>query len=371
MVKWRYITGERESATRGLAGDEFLMDQYTSWAASDCPEPTLRLYTFRNHGAIIGRFQNLDAEVDVQECRRLGVAVNRRVTGGGAVLMGEDQLMIAVASSAEHPMIPSHPARILPKMARGVISGLAELGIEAEYRPKNDVVVGGKKIAGTALFVEESGALLYQASLIVDFDISLMLRTLKIHQEKISDKGIETFGERITTLNRELGRPMDMRQVREAVCRGFERAFRMSAVHSPFTRAELEQIENLDRGKYRSDAWIHQRQPALDMLGQAIRKTPAGLIHVYITLAGDMVKSVLITGDFFSGARAINDIEAALKWGRTDRESISRTIRVVMANAGAAIQGLDASKLGDIIAEAAANARHAQAGEGLMAVRGG
>lgn len=367
MIKWRYITGERESLTHGLAADEFLMNRYTSWTASDCPEPTLRLYTFRNHGAIIGRFQNLDAEVDVQECERLGVAVNRRVTGGGAVLMGEDQLMIAVASSAEHPMIPSHPARILPKMARGIISGLAELGIEAEYRAKNDVVVGGKKIAGTALFVEESGALLYQASVIVDFDIALMLKTLKIPREKLSDKRIKTFGERITTLNRELGRAMDMRQVREVVCRGFERAFRMSATHSPFTPAELAQIESLERERYMSDAWIHQRQPAFDMLGQAIRKTPAGLVHVYITLAGDMVKSALITGDFISGERVINDIEAALKWGRTDRESISRTIRVVMASSGTAIQGLDPSELADIIAEAASNARLAQTGDKAMA----
>lgn len=357
MIKWRYITCERESGGHGLAADEFLMNQYSSWAASDCPEPTLRIYTFRSHCALIGRFQNPDAEVDTEECARLGVEINRRVTGGGAVLMGEDQLMISLASSVEHPIVPSHPARILPKMARGIVAGLAELGIKAEYRPKNDIVVNGKKIAGTAICIEETGAFLYQASVILDFDIPLMLKTLTLTAEKISDKDIGSFGERITTINREIGTPVDMQQAREAICRGFERSFKMSAVHSPLMPQELAQIGRLAQEKYESAAWVHQRQPTSDMLGQSLRKTPAGLIHVYVTLASDMVKSVLITGDFFSGSRVVNDIESALKWGRTDRESITRAIKVAMASAGGSIQGLEPEDLAEIICSAVQNAR--------------
>ncbi len=358
MIKWRYITSEAESASHGLAADEFLMNQYSTWAASDCPEPTLRIYTFKDHCALIGRFQNLEAEVDLERCKRLGMPVNRRVTGGGAVIMGEKQLMVALASSVEHPIVPSHPARVLPKMARGIISGLAEMGIEAEYRPKNDVVVNGKKIAGTAICVEETGAFLYQASVIVDFDIPLMIETLRLTTEKISDKDITSFGERITTVTRESGQPVDMRHARESICRGFERAFKMSAIHTPFTPVELERIGALEQAKYQSESWINQRQPTSDMLGESVKKTPAGLVHVYATLAGDMLKSVLITGDFFSGNRLINDIEAALKWGRTDRDSITRAIKVAMVNSGGTIQGLEPADLAEIIHEATENARN-------------
>ena len=360
MVKWRYITGERESAGGGLAADEFLMNQYSSWAASDCPEPTLRIYTFRNHCALIGRFQNLEAEVNVPRCQKLGIEANRRVTGGGAVLMGEDQLMVALASSVDHPIVPSHPARILSKMARGIIAGLDELGIKAEYRAKNDIVVNAKKIGGTAICVEETGAFLYQASVLLDFDVALMMKTLRIPAEKFSDKGIASAKDRITTVKRELGRRVEMPHAREAVIRGFERAFRVSAAHSPFTATEVEQIHELEIKKYMSRSWIYQRVPARDMLGQALKKTPAGLIHVYVTLAGDMVKSVLITGDFFSGNRLVNDIEAALKWGRTDKESIARVIRVVTTGAGTSIQGLSPNDLAEIIHVATTNARLAE-----------
>lgn len=360
MIKWRYITAEKESVSHGLAADEFLMNQYSTWAASDCPEPALRIYTFQDHCALVGRFQSLDAEVDVDACKRLGVDVNRRVTGGGAVIMGENQLMVTLASSVDHPIVPSHPARILPKMARGIIMGLAELGIEAEYRPKNDIMVGGKKIGGTAICIEETGAFLYQASIILDFDIPLMLQTLRLTAEKISDKGINSFDERITTVSRELGSPISMHQAGESICRGFEQAFKISAIHSPFTPSELTQIECLENEKYLSDDWINQRQPGSDMLGQAVKKTPAGLIHVYVTLVGDMVKNVLITGDFFSGNRVVSNIEAALKWGRTDKESIARAIKVAMSTAGGSIQGLEPIDLAGIICDAITNARYAQ-----------
>jgi lipoate---protein ligase len=365
MIKWRYITSDAESVSHGLAADEFLMDQYSTWAASDCPEPALRIYTFRDHCALIGRFQNLESEVNVGECGKLVVDINRRLTGGGAVIMGEQQLMISLASSVEHPIVPSHPARILPKMARGIIAGLAEMGIEAEYRPKNDIVVNGKKISGTAICVEETGAFLYQATVIVDFDIPLMLRTLRLTAGKISDKGINSFDERITTMNRELGRAVDMHQAREAICRGFERTFKMAAVHSPFTPVELARIEGLEQKRYRSEVWIHQRQPTSDMMGQAVKKTPAGLIRVYVTLAGDMVKSVLITGDFFSGDRLVNDIEAALKWGRTDRESTLRAIRVAMVSSGSTIQGLEPATLAEIIHDAIEDAHSAPNRRGM------
>lgn len=359
MIKWRYITGERESPSRGLAGDEFLMNQYSNWAASDCPEPTLRIYTMRNSCALVGRFQNLETEVNLEECARLGMDVNRRITGGGAVIMGEQQLMCVIASSVEHPIVPSHPARILPKMARGIVSGLADLGITAEYRPKNDVVVGGKKIGGTAICVEESGALLYQASVLVDFDFRLMAGVLRVSQEKISDKRVGSAEDRMTTVNREKGRAVSIAEAREAICRGFERAFKIVAVHSPFTQVELASIKRLEQEKYSSDAWIHQRQPTSDMLGQFVKKTPAGLVHVYVTLAGEMLKSVLITGDFFSESRVVNDIESALKWGRTDRETVTRAIRVAMANAGGSIHGLEAVDLAEIIYSAVDNARYA------------
>jgi lipoate-protein ligase A len=349
MIHWRYITADGESASRALASDEFLMSKYAEWSSGEYPEPMLRIYTLRSHCVIAGRFQNLEAEIDLEECRRRDIDVNRRITGGGAIVMGSDQLTISLASSTEHPIVPAHPGRMISKLSRGLIVGLAKLGIDAEFRSKNDIVVDGRKIGGTAICIAENGALLYQANVMLDFDVDLMLDLLAAPFDKSSKEAVDSFRERLTTVAAELNRPVSAQQAREAICRGFEQAFKMSAVHAPFTPMEIERIEQLERERYLSDAWPHQRQPAKDMQGSHTRETPDGIVRVYVALLGDTLKNVLITGDFFSGNRVINDIEAALKWGRTEPDSIARTIRVVMSNNDSSIQGIGPVELADIV----------------------
>ena len=96
IVETRLLTADGVSAAAGLAVDETLAQRA---GRGDTP-PTLRLYTYAPHAALVGRFQNLEHEVDVAACERLGIALGRRPTGGGAILMGPDQLGIALAIPA-------------------------------------------------------------------------------------------------------------------------------------------------------------------------------------------------------------------------------------------------------------------------------
>ena len=57
---WRYIEEDGVSASFGLAADEYLIQ------AVGGDLPTLRLYTYRSHAALVGRFQNAEAEVNVE-----------------------------------------------------------------------------------------------------------------------------------------------------------------------------------------------------------------------------------------------------------------------------------------------------------------
>ena len=78
---WRLLADDGAGAADGLALDEALLARY---ARGEPPRPpTLRLYTYRTHCALIGRHQNLDAEVDLAACRETGTQVSRRPTGGG------------------------------------------------------------------------------------------------------------------------------------------------------------------------------------------------------------------------------------------------------------------------------------------------
>ena len=90
---WRLLADDGVGAAEGLALDEALMARYRHEAQKSAP--TLRLYSYRDHCALIGRYQNLNAEVDLAACRRTDTQVSRRLTGGGAIVMGAGQLGVA------------------------------------------------------------------------------------------------------------------------------------------------------------------------------------------------------------------------------------------------------------------------------------
>ncbi|HEY8865385.1 MAG TPA: lipoate--protein ligase family protein, partial [Solirubrobacteraceae bacterium] len=217
MRPWRLLTGDGVEAPQGLATDEALLLEHHRGAEPSC-EATLRLYTYRSHCALVGRFQSLEDEVDLVAARRLGIQVGRRPTGGGAIIMGEGQLGVAVATRAP---AATAPRELLERYALGVVAGLARLGIAATFRGKNDLQVEGRKIAGLGLHVDEHGALLFHASVLADLDVPLMLSVLSIPGAKLSDKGIARVEERVTTVRREAGRVVTTSQVREAVAAGF------------------------------------------------------------------------------------------------------------------------------------------------------
>ncbi|MGH9004312.1 MAG: lipoate--protein ligase family protein, partial [Acidimicrobiia bacterium] len=183
MTTWRHLSGLDVGAAEGLALDEALMAGSTrggggvprTRGGGGVPrnrsfETTLRLYTYRS-AALVGRFQHLEAEVDLDACARTGTEVNRRPTGGGAIVMGPGQLGVAVVTSAPGA---EHPREVLARYAEGIRSGLAELGIHATFRGKNDLEAGGRKIAGLGLYLDGQGALLFHASVLADLDVTEM-----------------------------------------------------------------------------------------------------------------------------------------------------------------------------------------------------
>src|SRR5581483_822722 len=186
VEQWRYLTADGVEAAAGLAFDEAMLSGYARSADPTWP-PTLRLYTCRSHCALVGRYQHLDAEVDLEACRRTGTAFSRRPTGGGAIVMGAGQLGVAVATRAP---TDQNPRALLGRYAEGIVAGLAELGIEATFAGKNDLSVGGRKIAGLGLYVDPDGGLLFHSSVLADLDIPFMLEVLNIPAAKLGDKAV-------------------------------------------------------------------------------------------------------------------------------------------------------------------------------------
>ncbi len=335
MPVWRYLADDAVGAAEGPATDEAMLLRYgrggltpASRAASAIASATatLRLYTYRPHCALVGRYQSLADEVDLDFCADNDVEVGRRPTGGGAIIMGPGQLGIAVASAA---VAEEAPRETLRRYADGVLAGLRQLGIEAAFRSKNDLEVEGRKIAGLGLYLDPRGAVLFHASVLVDLDVSWMLQVLRIPGAKLAGKATGAaealagrIGERVTTVSQELGRRRLAAEVRGAFVLGFSKLFEVALVPGNLDEAERAGRDRLVRERYNSPEWVHQRSPRRDARGTALLKTPEGLLRVYVATHGEVIKSALITGDFNLLPAGIADLEAGLRWCPAERQRI-------------------------------------------------
>ncbi len=302
---------DNASASFGLAADEYMAEQVGVCASA----PVLRLYTYRSHCALVGRHQSVDSEINRDFCEAHGVAVNRRPTGGGAIIMGADQLGIALIMRPEAIHAAHHRLReLFGSFSRGIVVGLENLGIHAMFGGKNDVEVQGKKIAGLGVCHNKAGGLLCHASVLLDFDVELMMRALQTPFEKISDKAIATVGQRITTMRRELGRCVSMEEARGAIREGFADHFGLLLMPSDFSPEEIAGIRQLETGKYLTRDWIEAKPALAGSAGRGRAKTQGGLLNVQLTLAGDVIQAVYITGDFIAEDECVSAIERLLRW---------------------------------------------------------
>jgi len=225
--------------------------------------PTLMLWVARPATVNLGYFQSVSEEVDLEEAKRLGLMITRRPSGGGVALFDEKELYYSIVASWDSGVLPRAPRPCFKKAANGIIFALNSFGIDAKFVGKNDVQVNGKKISGNAQ-TNKNEAKIQHGTFLVDFDIEAAARVLKVPIEKVVDKGIGAktmpgmIEERVTTLDRELGRKVPMKEAKEALKRGFEKALDVDLVDGELT-GEEERMSEKFTAKYEDPEWIYKR----------------------------------------------------------------------------------------------------------------
>jgi lipoate-protein ligase A len=339
MEQFRFLI-ERNNQAYILAGEEALL-----MSVSMGSSPVLRFVIFDPPAILIGYHQVVEQEVNLDEAKKRGWDIGRRPTGGGAIIMGPWQLGWEIY--AEKSFLGDTPENAIRKGAEGVIKTLNILGIRANFRPKNDVEINGRKISGIGAF-SEGKFIAVTGTILLDFDIDAMVSVLRLSSEKLKDKLVKDFKDRITWINRELRSPIDMHELVKVAREAFSEVLGMRLEESSYTELERNLINQLVI-KYSSPEWIFNlRKPLIgDDIRYVEKKLPGGLIKVQVKLAGkNIIQSVLITGDFFIEPRtSIYDLEARLKWSRVD--DVEKEIREWFKNVK--IIGISPEDLIDLI----------------------
>jgi lipoate-protein ligase A len=351
METWGLLDTGPRSAAENMAMDEALLE----WKAAERIPHTLRFLQFSNPTVLVGHHQSVEEEVRLDYCRAHGIDINRRLTGGGALYWGRNELGWEIYISKEDPRIPSKIEELYRKMGEGAATGLRHLGVRAHFRPRNDIEIQGRKISGTG-GTELSGAILFQGTLLIDFDVNEMLRALRIPTEKLQDKEIESVKERVTCLKLELGKTLPIQTIKAAIIKGFGETFRVTFDPKPLT-SEEQNLLNLKLPYFSSSDYIFKTRNALPRRKtvSSLLKAPGGLIRISIAMDGKahVINQILITGDFFAyPKRAIFDLESLLKNSKATPSNIEAIIRSFFSDEKPKIPGITETHLIQAIEEA-------------------
>jgi len=339
METWRLIDTGARSATENMALDETLLELK---AAEKLPH-TLRFLQFSTPAVLVGHHQSVEEEVRLDYCQNKGIEINRRLTGGGALYWGRKELGWEIFISQKDLRIPSKIEELYQKMGEAAATGLRHLGIRAHFRPRNDIEIQGRKISGTG-GTELSGAILFQGTILVDFDVDEMLRALRIPTEKLQDKEIESIKERVTCLKWELGRTPSIQTIKASLTKGFEESFGVRFENKPLT-IEEENLLKIKLPYFSSQDYIFKIRNSLPRRKtlSSLLKTPGGLIRISIAIdiKTQVINQILITGDFFAyPKRAIFDLESLLKNSKSSLPRIEEIIRSFFADKKPQIPGV-------------------------------
>lgn len=338
---WRLFrdTIRTVSTAEGLAVDDTLpqsVDRHGS-------PPILHLYKFVP-SVIVGKYQDIEASLRLDRCQARGVEYNRRSTGGGTVIMGPEIIALGLGINADWPGLRGGSiAGVFEAVARVFVKALASLGVEAYFRPKNDLEVSGKKIAGLSAASETGISLLFHTSFLVDFDVDLMADIMNTPLLKLSDKGYNCFSQRMTTVRQELGRYVPVETAMDAIQWGFEEEFGIRFKEDQPDDWEKGMIREFIEKRYTRNDWIFSHKHPRSRMGIGRMKTKAGLLEIYLSLSGGAIENLLITGDFFSTTEHINRIESALKWTSAREDRIQEKLTTVWQDD--MIYGLDVPTL--------------------------
>lgn len=231
------------------AAENMAVDEAIAAGVTACTSPpTIRFYTWNPGAVSIGYFQRLHDEVDTAACHAKGIDYVRRRTGGGAVYH-DRQGEITYSVIAPESCFSRDIRASYREICGGIVKGLASLGIPAEFRPINDVVVRGRKISGSAQ-TRRQGVLTQHGTVLYTLDRDTMFSVLRPSLKKLADKPVASFKAAVTCAAEEGCASPD--ELYRALVQGFTDGKECRS-------GELDDSERAAvaalAGKYRSDGW--------------------------------------------------------------------------------------------------------------------
>lgn len=255
MNEWRLLPLETHDAFMNMAIDEAIV---LARIRNEVPN-TLRFYRWKPAAVSIGKFQDLNNEVQLENCEKYGVEVVRRITGGGAVYHSDrDEITYSVVANKQS-LNTSDILDVYSRIYKGIAEALELLGVKADFNEGSEkacpnLTIRNRKISGSAQ-THKSGVVLQHGTLLLGVDLDRMFQILRVPWATTCMEVVGVAKNRITSISTELGRIVTVEEVHDVLIKGFQTAFRAQLAPQTLTEREQHDAGQLYEHKYPRSEW--------------------------------------------------------------------------------------------------------------------
>ncbi|MBE6934835.1 MAG: lipoate--protein ligase [Ruminococcaceae bacterium] len=273
-------TGSTDPAYN-LAFEEYVLNHYRNGNI---------VILWQNHNAVIvGRNQNAEAEINRPFVEQHGIRVVRRNTGGGAVYHDMGNLNYSFITDAGDLQ-----DRSATRFTGPVVQALRGLGLDAESSGRNDILISGRKVSGTAQQLLK-GRILHHGTLLFDSDPEMIAGALNPDPTKFQSKSVQSVRSRVSNIRSALESDMDMAAFWAYLRESFTRSGMIPLSLSP---AELSRVEALKTEKYDTWEWNFGRSPKYEICFK--RRHGGGLLELHLSVSAGNITALKVMGDFLA-----------------------------------------------------------------------
>lgn len=277
------------------------------------------LFYINEPSIIIGKNQNTIEEINTDYVEKNGIHVVRRLSGGGAVYHDLGNLNFSFITKDEGNSFLN-----FKKFTEPVVKALNKLGVNAELKGRNDILVGERKISGNAQF-STRGRMFSHGTLMFDSEIENVVSALKVRKDKIESKGIKSIRSRVANISEFLDEKMTIEQFKEKLLQSiFEGEIPIPEYR--LTEEDWKQIHEISKVHYANWDWNYGKSPHFNI--QHSHRFPVGLIEFRLDVDKGQIQECKIFGDFF-GVGDVKDIEDRLTGVRYEKSAIHSALEDV------------------------------------------
>jgi lipoate-protein ligase A len=297
----------------------------------------------------LGFHQDARQEVDLAYVQEKNVPLFRREVGGGAVYLDRGQLFYQFVFRKDNPSLPASKDAFYRRFLAPVVKTFHNFGLEAEFRPVNDILVGGRKISGNGA-AEIGESIVLVGNFMLDFNYDEMTRVLRVPDEKFRDKIHKSLRENLTTMSRELGRTPSQADLVASLLAN------AAPLVGGWTEAMIDDTVRAKANElwetYSSGDWIYfndaRRRSGREVkiaegisVLQKTVKLPGGLVRITADRRGERLYGVHLSGDFFIYPQdAVPDLERALEGAEYKVPALTDTIAAFFERGGIEAPGI-------------------------------